>query len=83
MRATVSIYEDPAPKSEADVWADDEPKTTLYLIVFASLAVATTMGYAVYRFTGLAESGRGFGSLISKFPHYSPTVSDNLRLRRQ
>ncbi|KAJ6631332.1 hypothetical protein B0H10DRAFT_1938235 [Mycena sp. CBHHK59/15] len=65
MRATVSIYEDPHPKSGADVWGSEGGSTTtLYVVAVLSLAAATTLGYFVYQFSGLAKSGRLFGGLI-------------------
>jgi hypothetical protein len=65
MRATVSIYEDPAPKSKADVWADDESKTTFYVVLLVSLAAVSTIGYAAYyQLSGLGDSGRGMGTFM-------------------
>ncbi|KAJ7781583.1 hypothetical protein B0H16DRAFT_1447973 [Mycena metata] len=61
MRASVSIYEDPEPKSEADVWADGESRTTLYIFLAVSFAATSTIGYIAYSLLG---SGRGLGALI-------------------
>ncbi|KAF7362507.1 hypothetical protein MVEN_00598400 [Mycena venus] len=82
MRATVSIYEDPKPKSEADVWADEESKKTFYVVTAISLVAISTMGYVAYRLMFGTAKTDGLGSLISKLPRYPPIFSDDLGLRR-
>ncbi|KAJ7023393.1 hypothetical protein C8F04DRAFT_625659 [Mycena alexandri] len=72
MRASVSIYEDPEPKSEADVWADGESRATLFGFLAVFFVAASTVGYIAYSLLG---SERGLGALISQFPRsrYPPS----------
>jgi len=82
MRATVSLYEHPEPKSEADVWADEESMKTFYVLLAVSLAAVSIAGYAGYQIFGLVQSGKGLGSLLSTSLRYPPGFSDDFRLRR-
>ncbi|KAF8151927.1 hypothetical protein K438DRAFT_1943408 [Mycena galopus ATCC 62051] len=82
MRATVSLYEHPEPKSEADVWAEQESMKTFYVNLGVSLAAISAMGYIGYQLFELLGSGKGLGSLISPSPRYPPALSDESRLRR-
>ncbi|KAJ6488215.1 hypothetical protein C8R47DRAFT_1071951 [Mycena vitilis] len=67
MRASVSIYEDPAPKSEDDLWADDESRNKFYVVLAMSLAAAATLGYAGYQLLWMARSEHGFGNLLLRY----------------
>ncbi|KAJ7189017.1 hypothetical protein C8R46DRAFT_1341637 [Mycena filopes] len=62
MRANASIYEDPAPKSAADVWAPGESRTTCTLTVGAVLAALGTIGGLAYHLA-TSESPLSLGRL--------------------
>ncbi|KAJ7895620.1 hypothetical protein B0H14DRAFT_3426228 [Mycena olivaceomarginata] len=72
MRATVSIYEDPAPKSEADVWTDEESKKTFYVVLAVSFAAVSTMVYVGYQLFGRGIPLNSDHGLLSKLPRYPP-----------
>ncbi|KAJ6593149.1 hypothetical protein B0H19DRAFT_1365296 [Mycena capillaripes] len=78
MRATVSIYEDPEFKSNADVWESEESKKKFYAVLAVSLAAASSMGYVAYQLLWTANGTNDTNVIVPPPDPNSPATPQSL-----